>query len=54
MRKGWKIRIDERRYFEEKKEQQEELAMMHNFMKQKMDHEIQMKLQEMRGNNELN
>jgi hypothetical protein len=54
MKKGWKTRIDERRYFEEKKEQQEELAMMHKFMQQKMDHDIQMKLQEMRGNNELN
>lgn len=54
MRKGWKTRIDERRYFEEKKEQQEELAVMHRFMQQKMDHDIQMRLQEMRGNNELN
>ena len=54
MRKGWKTRIDERRYFEEKKEQQEELAMMHKFMQQKMEHDIQMKLQEMRGNNEIN
>ena len=28
MRKGWKTRIDERRYFEEKKKEQEEFAMM--------------------------
>ena len=54
MRKGWKTRIDERRYFEEKKEQQEELAMMHKFMQQKMEHDIQVRLQEMRGNNEIN
>jgi len=54
MKKGWKTRIDERIYFEEKKKEQEEFAMMRKFMNQKMEHEIQMKLQEMRGNNELN
>jgi hypothetical protein len=54
MRKGWKTRIDERRYFEEKREQQEELAVMHRFMQQKMDHDIQMRLKEMRENNEIN
>lgn len=54
MRKGWKTRIEERRYFEEKKKEQEEFAMMRQFMQQKMEHEIQIKLQEMRGNNELN
>ena len=54
MRKGLKNRIYERRYFEEKREQQEELAVMHRFMQQKMDHDIQMRLKEMRENNELN
>ncbi len=54
MRKGWKTRIEERRYFEEKKEKQEELAVMREFMRQKMQHDIQIRLQEMRENNELN
>jgi len=54
MRKGWKIRIEERRYFEEKKEQQKELAMIHKFIQQKIEHDIQMRLHEMRGKNELN
>ena len=54
MRKGWKTRIDERRYFEEKKDQQAELAVMRRFMQQKMEQDIQMRLQEMRKNNELN
>jgi hypothetical protein len=54
MRKGWKTRIEERRYFEEKKKEQEEFAMMRKFMQQKMEHDIQMRLQEMRENNELN
>jgi hypothetical protein len=54
MRKGWKTRIEERRYFEEKKKEQEEFAVMRKFMQQKMDHEIHIRLKEMRENNEIN
>lgn len=54
MRHGWKTRIDERRYFEEKKKEQEELAMMRIFMRQKMEHDLRLALHEMRENNELN
>lgn len=54
MRKGWKTRIEERIYFEEKKKEQQEFAMMRQFMHQKMEHDIQVRLQEMRENNELN
>ena len=54
MKKGWKTRIDERRYFEEKKKEQEELAVIHRFMQQKMEHDLRVALHVMRGNNELN
>jgi len=54
MRKGWKTRIEERRYFEEKREEQQELAMLRRFVQQKMEHDIQMQLHEMRKNHELN
>lgn len=54
MRKGWKTRIEERRYFEEKREEQQELAMLRRFAQQKMEHDIEMQLQKMRENNVIN
>ena len=54
MRKGWKTRIEERRYFEEKKEERQELVMLRRFVQQKMEQDIQMQLHEMRKNHELN
>lgn len=54
MRKGWKTRIEERRYFEEKREEQQELAMLRRFVQQKMEQDIQMQLHEMRKNHGLN
>jgi|LakMenEpi03Aug12_release.lakeMendotaPanAssembly.Ray.scaffolds.fasta_scaffold3015387_2 hypothetical protein len=54
MRKGWKTRIEERRYFEEKREEQHELAMLRRFVQQKMEHDIERQLHEMRRNHEIN
>lgn len=54
MKKGWKTRIEERRYFEEKMEERQELVMLRRFVQQKMEQDIQMQLHEMRKNHELN
>lgn len=54
MRKGWKTRIEERRYFEEKREEHYELAMLRRFVQQRMEHDFQMQLQQMRKNHEIN
>ena len=54
MRKGWKTRIDERVYFEEKKEEREQRLALLNMVRSKMDHDYKMQLQNMRENHEIN
>ena len=40
MRKGWKVRIDEREYFENKRFEREERQAMLQLMKMKMDQDL--------------
>lgn len=54
MRKGWKTRIEERRYFENKKEEREEKAAMRHFVMQRMQADIEQRLAEMKANHEIN
>lgn len=54
MKHGWKTRIEERRYFEEKKEQREQEIIIRRFANSKMEFELKQKLDLMRRSNELN
>jgi hypothetical protein len=54
MKKGWKTRIIEREYFENKKNLREEKAAFLALMKQKMEMEYQLRLQELKDNHEIN
>jgi hypothetical protein len=42
MRHGWKTRMDERRYFELKKQEREEKQAIMEFMKMKMEQQWEM------------
>lgn len=52
MRKGWKTRIDERRYFENKKEEREEKAAVRQFVMQRMQADLEQRIAEMKENHE--
>ena len=54
MRKGWKTRIEERKYFEERKQDREDKAAMRQFVMQRMNADIEQRLAEMRANHEIN
>lgn len=54
MRKGWKTRIEERRYFEHKKEEREEKAAVRQFVLQRMQADLQERIAEMKANHEIN
>ncbi len=54
MRKGWKTRIDERKYFENKKQEREDRAIFIAMMRQKMENEMHLHLEQMRANHEIN
>ena len=54
MRHGWKTRIDERKYFEEKKQIREEKAAILSLMRKKMEYEYQLHIQELKDNHEIN
>lgn len=54
MRHGWKTRIDERKYFEEKKEQREQEIIIRRFANSQMEMEIKQKLDLMRRGHEIN
>lgn len=41
MRKGWKTRIDERKYFEEKREERENKAALVKIMRLKMERDLE-------------
>ena len=42
MRHGWKTRMDERRYFENKKQEREEKQAIMEFMRSKMEQQWEM------------
>jgi hypothetical protein len=44
MRKGWKTRIDERRYFENKKDERDQKIQFFRTMRQHMYEQMQMEL----------
>lgn len=50
MKHGWKTRIEERRYFEEKKEQREQETIMRQIAMAQLNQ----KINELRRNNEIN
>ena len=52
MRKGWKTRIDERRYFENKKEEREEKSAVRQFVMQRMQADLQEQIAMMKANHE--
>ena len=54
MRHGWKIRIEERRYYEEKKEQREQLSIMRRMAIAQLNANINQELEEMKRNHEIN
>jgi len=54
MRHGWKTRIDERRYFEEKKQEREDKQVFMTMVRRKMAQDFEEQLNEMRGNHEIN
>lgn len=54
MRHGWKTRIEERRYFEEKKEQREQLSALRRIAIAQVHANIQEELEEMKKNHEIN
>lgn len=54
MKHGWKTRIEERKYFEEKKEQREQEIIIRRFANSQMEFELKQKLDLMRRSNELN
>jgi hypothetical protein len=53
MRKGWKTRIDERRYFENKKQERDEKAAFFRMVREQMYQHMQMELAT-RGKHEIN
>ena len=54
MKKGWKTRIEERRYFENKKDEREEKAAMRQFVMQRMQADMEQRIAEMKANHEIN
>lgn len=48
MRHGWKTRMDERRYFENKKQEREEKQAIMEFMRAKMEQQWEMANQQVR------
>jgi len=54
MRHGWKIRIQERKYFEEKKEQREQIRIMRRMAIAELNANVQEQMEELRRNHEIN
>lgn len=52
MRKGWKTRIDEREYFEEKKRMREEKSAIYHLMKSQIEYDLRIRLLKERERNE--
>lgn len=54
MRHGWKTRIEERKYFEEKKEMREHETVIRRMAMAQLESDIKQGIERMRRNNELN
>ena len=54
MRHGWKTRIEERKYFEEKKFDREQLTIMRQMAMKHMEIQNEQILKEMKKNHEIN
>jgi hypothetical protein len=54
MRHGWKIRIEERKYFEEKKEQREHERILRRMAMAQLETQVSSQIEQLRRNNELN
>lgn len=54
MRHGWKTRIDERQYFENKRYEREERQQIIQLMKMKMEQELAIEIAKMERNHEIN
>ena len=52
MRKGWKTRILERQYFEEKKQMREEKSAIFHLMKTQMEYDLRVQMLKERERNE--
>lgn len=53
MRKGWKTRFEERKYFEERKEEREQKAAFFHMMREQMRQQWQIEMAK-RTKNEIN
>lgn len=54
MRKGWKTRIEERKYFEERIEERLARQSALEYFEKRMQLELQQRLAEMKANHEIN
>jgi hypothetical protein len=54
MRHGWKTRIEERKYFEEKKEQREHDRILRRMAMAELANHVSSQVEQLRRNNELN
>lgn len=54
MRHGWKTRIEERKYFEEKKLMREQESVLRRIAMAQLESDIKQGIERMRRNNELN
>lgn len=53
MRHGWKIRMDERQYFESKKNEREERQQMMAFIRMKMSQELSETLSQLKKHEDI-
>lgn len=54
MRHGWKTRIEERRYFEEKKDLREQQSALMHLAKVQREYDLRLHLLKARERNEIN
>lgn len=54
MRHGWKIRIEERKYFEEKKAEREHERVLRRMAMAQLETHVNNQIEQLRRNNELN
>jgi hypothetical protein len=53
MTKGWKTRIEERRYFETKRYEREERLQIMSFIRMKMDQDLSLAIAKMQHEKEM-
>ena len=54
MNHGWKTRIEERKYFEDKKEQREQERILRRMAMAQLETQVSSQIEQLRRNNELN